>query len=136
VFPLIEDRDPQVTSQVLDYLGSRRNPEVEARLLHYLKGHTFQRPDRQHALACYRALGLCGGAACLPFLRETLLDESFMPDVNKSLGRQGAAVALNLLVVDEARALLKEASESRFSSVRMACRKADEYETELAEMAP
>ncbi len=133
LFPLIDDEDRSVAGLVYDYLGARRDPRAEALLLAYLKGRPFHRAARIHALSCYRALGLCGSKAAVPYLHETVLEETFLPDVSRSLHRQGAAVALNLLAIDEAHQALKEAAESRFSSVRLACRKAGEYEAEIRE---
>ena len=131
VFPLIDDYDGNVTALVYEYLGARQNPQTEARLLGYLDGRPFHRAARLHALSCYRALGLCGGSASVPYLRQTVLEETFLPDISRSLHRQGAALALNLLSEPGAKEALQEAAESRFSTVRLACRKAGEYEAEL-----
>jgi hypothetical protein len=76
-------------------------------------------------------LGLCGSSASVPYLQEAVLDGSLLPDISKSLHRQGAAVALGLLATEDAQDVLREASQSRISSVRMACRKAREYEAEI-----
>jgi HEAT repeat protein len=131
IVPLIADPSPEVSTLALQHLGARKSEKAEGLLRDYIKDKRCRRSDREHILACYRALGLCGSAASIAYLRDVILDESLLPDVSKSLHRQGAAVALNLLAGDEAGAVLLEASESRFSSVRLACRKAREYEAEL-----
>jgi len=130
IFPLLEDSDESVSHLVLKQLGTRKSRQVEDLLLTYLQNKRCRRADRSHLLACYGALGACGSDRSVPFLRSMLLHESIIPDVSRSLHRQGAAVALHILGTADAEKILQDASQSRLSSVRLACRKAREFETE------
>lgn len=136
IFPLLEDPDESVSRLVLKQFGTRKSRQVEDLLLAYLRNKRCRRADQSHLLACYSALGACGSDHSVPFLRSMLLHESIVPDVSRSLHRQGAAVALRILATDEAEKILQNASQSRFSSVRLACRKAGEYETQRERKRP
>ena len=126
VFSLIEDPSDPIRMLMFKYLGRNRNELAEGLLLDYLDKQQFQRNDEHHLLACYRALGRCGSARSIPFLRRSLLNGGWIPGFSKSAHRQGAAIALMALELDEALNLLDKASRSLFPGVRSACRKAME----------
>jgi hypothetical protein len=127
VFLLIEDDSAPVRKLMLDFMGKERNEVAEDLLLDYLEKRRFQRHDNQHLLACYRVLGRCGSARSIPFLSRTLLNRGWVPGFGRSTHRPGAATALKVLGLDEAREILDKASRSVFPSVRLACRKATEF---------
>lgn len=126
IFPLIDDDSDHIRRLILQYIGEDRNEFIEGLVLDYLEQRKFQRHDNQHLLACYRALGRCGSARSIPFLRRSLLNGGWIPGFSKSAHRQGAAIALMALELDEAQNLLDKASRSLFPGVRSACRKAIE----------
>jgi hypothetical protein len=131
LFLLIEDPRPPVRGLIFGHLGKRRNPLAEELLLNYLEKGRFQIRDRQHILNCYRALGQCGAARSVPFLRDSLLktDWKALLGIGDSLHRQGAALALMGMPDDEAaKETLKRASRSLFSGVRSAFRRAGDQE--------
>lgn len=126
LFPLIEDPGDGIRRRMLEYLGQRRSELAEGLLLGYLEEKRFRRKDYQHTLACYRALGRCGSPRCIPLLRRMLLDRGWIPGFSRSMHRQGAAIALNTLGMEEAKQILEKASRRIFPSVRRAYRKAME----------
>jgi len=134
LFPLLEDPRPPIRRLIYGYLGRRGNPPAEELLLDYLEHRRFQLKDRQHILACYRALGQCGSPRSLPFLQESLLKQdwnSFL-GIGGSLHRQGAALALLAMRNEEAaRSALRKASRSIFSGVRLAYRRAVEEDQKM-----
>ncbi len=126
LFPLIEDTNDSIRMQMLKHLGQGRNELAEGLLLDYLERREFRRSDDQHLLACYRALGLCGSTRSIPFLQDALLSHGWIPRSKKSIHRQGAAMALVALGLDEAQGLIDKASRSLLPGVRMAIRRAKE----------
>jgi hypothetical protein len=71
-------------------------------------------------------LGRCGAALCLPFLKETLTARPFI-DILRSGGsvhRRGAAQALALINLPEAKQVLAKAIKSIFPHIRGAARAA------------
>jgi HEAT repeat protein len=126
VFSLIDDPSVSVRDLMLEWLEQRRDEKAEGLLLDYLEQRRFQRPDRQHLLPCYKALGRCGSSRSIPFLQGVLLNRGWMPGSLRSIHRQGAAAALSELDTVEAKEILGRASRSPFSSVRSAYRKAVE----------
>jgi HEAT repeat protein len=131
LFPLIGDPQPSVRGLILGHLGMKRNPLAEELLLNYLEKGRVHIKDRQHILACYRALGRCGSPRSLPFLRDSLLKQDWKAflGIGDTLQRQGAALAL-LGMPDEAdvKMALERASRSLFSGVRSSYRRAVEEE--------
>ncbi|MDY6853359.1 MAG: HEAT repeat domain-containing protein [Thermodesulfobacteriota bacterium] len=124
VFPLIEDDTREIRQVLLNYMGSHKSELAERLLLDYLKKKVGQNTDREHLLACYRTLGKCGSCVSVPFLKERLFSKAWIPSNIKSVHRNGAAIALNLLETKGSKDLLKKASKSLFPSVRIAYRKA------------
>ena len=127
LFPLIEDPVPSIRRQILDLLGRRKNKLAEELLLNYLSNQHFKIKDRQHILACYRALGQCASSLSIPFLENSFLIQDWMAFLNKSssIHHQGAAVAL-LAMKNEAaaRACIRKASHSFNISVRLSYHRA------------
>ncbi|MFH1243277.1 MAG: HEAT repeat domain-containing protein [Pseudomonadota bacterium] len=126
LFPLIEDTSDSIRMQMLKHLGQGRNELAEGLLLEYLEQRQFRHSDDQHLLACYRALGLCGSTRSIPFLQGALLSHGWIPRSKRSIHRQGAAMALVALGLDEAQDLIDKASRSLLPGVRMAIRRAKE----------
>lgn len=129
LFPLIEDSRLPIRRLILDHLGKRRNRLAEELLLKYLEKNPASLKDRQHILACYRALGQCGSSRSLLFLRESLLRQAWKAflGIGNSLHRQGAALALKAMTNEKAaQALLESAARSPFSGIRFAYRHAIE----------
>lgn len=126
LFSLIEDTSHSIRMLMLKHLGQERDEMAEDLLLDYLGQRKFQRKDDQHLLASYRALGHCGSTRSIPFLRSALLNQGWLPGLRRSTHRQGAAIALMALGLDEARQILEKASRSPFPGVRLAYKKAME----------
>ena len=124
VFPLIDDDSDHIRRLILQHIGEERNEFVEGLVLDYLEQRKFQRHDNQHLLVCYKALGRCGSACSIPFLRRSLLKGGWVPGFGKSVHRQGSVIALMALELDEAQNLLDKASRSLLPGVRIAYRKA------------
>lgn len=122
LFSLIEDPAPSIRRQILNLLGKRKNKLAEELLLDYLSNQHFKIKDRQHILACYRALGQCASSFSIPFLENSLLIQDWMAFLNKSsfIHRQGATVAL-LAMKNEiaAQTCIQKASHSLNISVRL-----------------
>jgi HEAT repeat protein len=123
-FPLIDDPSEAVRGLMLDSLGKARNQSAEKLLLDYLEQRKFRIKDPQHSLACYQTLGRCGSSLSMPFLQGALFNRGWIPDFGKSIQRQGALKALDLLETQEAGLLLEKAGRSLLPGVRSACRKA------------
>jgi HEAT repeat protein len=123
-FPLIEDPSEAVRRLMLDSLGKARNQSAERLLLDYLEQRKFRINDPRHSLACYQTLGQCGSSLSMPFLEGVLFNRGWIPDFGKSIHRQGALKALNLLETQEAELVLERAGRSLLPGVRSACRKA------------
>ena len=120
VFYLIDDESDRIQRRILKYIGENRNEFVEKLVLDYLEQRKFQRHDNQHILACYEALGRCGSARSIPYLRSSLFKGGWIPGFNKSVHRQGAVIALMALELDEVQILLDKASRSLLPGVRIA----------------
>jgi hypothetical protein len=129
LFPLIEDSRFPIRRLILDHLGKRRNRLAEELLLKYLEKDPIRIKDRQHILACYRALGQCGSTRSLLFLQESLLGRAWKAFLGfgNSLHRRGAALALMAMTNEKAaQAILESAARSSFSGIRFAHRHAIE----------
>jgi hypothetical protein len=126
LFPLIDDASDSIRDLMFKYLGRRRSKLAEGLLLDYMKQGQLRQKDREHLLACYRALGRCGSSLSIPFLREVLLSRAWMPGFGRSIHRQGAAMSLMELGSQEAGEILQKASRSLSPRIRRAYRKAGE----------
>ena len=128
LFHLIDDTSDSVRQVMFEYLGRRRSELAEGLLLDYIQQGQFRHNDREHVLACYRALGRCGSSRSVPVLRAVLTGQGWMPDFGRFIHRQGAAIALMEMGNDEAKEILEKASRSLSPPIRRACRKAAQEE--------
>jgi hypothetical protein len=128
VFPLIEDPNPIIRGQILEYLGRERNELSEDLLREYLERKELGITDDLHLLSCYRSLGQCGSSRSIPFLKQRLMGRvwSDMLSFGTSPHRQGAAIALAALGTEDADKILEDASRSLSPGVRRAYREAVE----------
>ena len=123
LFHLIEDKDDSVRRLILHHMGQERNEASETLLLQYLEEGSIKGSEDKHIIACFRTLGRCGSPRSIPFLRQTLLGRSWMPDLRSSAYRQGAALALKALSIKGAQQVLEDASRSLKPGVRRIARK-------------
>jgi hypothetical protein len=123
LFHLIEDEDDSVRRLILHHMGQERNEASETLLLQYLEEGSIKGSDDKHIIACFRTLGRCGSPRSIPFLRQTLLGRSWIPDLRSSAYRQGAALALQAMRIKGAQQVLEDASRSLKPGVRRIARK-------------
>ncbi len=126
IFPLLNDPDEEIRNRVIALIGRQRDPEIERLMLDYLEQENWTIQSREHLLACYRALGLCGSHRSLPFLRHILMQRNLntMFAMGGSVHKEGAARALQALRLQEATGILEEGCHSMMPDTRSACRKA------------
>ncbi len=124
LFPLVDD--PVLTIRLLmwKYLEQHKDEETGDLILNYLDQEKIRRRDDQQILNCYKTLGRCSSRSSIPFLRKSIFSQGWDFTYNRSLRRQGAAIALLELHTEEAQEILKKASKSLFPGVRSAYRKA------------
>ncbi len=126
LFPLINDPDGHIREKILSLLSKQRNEQYEQQLLAYLQNGGNTIAEKEHLLACYKALGRCGSKRSIPALREILtggkLGKMFSRDA--MYHKQGAAIALHELRVAEADRIIKEGATGILPDVRLACKKA------------
>lgn len=121
LFSLIDDPSQEIRTSILAAIAKHKSTALENMLLNYLKENSAKK-DPIHILACYEALGRCGSNTSVPFLRRMLLSRgwnSFMGS-GKLIFREGAAIALTLLDIQEAKDVLQKASKTRFKVIRKA----------------
>ena len=125
-FFLLEDPNEIIRREILSRLASARNRASEDPLLEYLDQRAFNISDYSHILACYTALGKCGSARSIPFLKAILEERSWWEifDIGGSPHRRGAAVALAELKIPEADKILLQATRSFFPHIKRAARSA------------
>jgi HEAT repeat protein len=124
LFHLINDPILTIRLMMWNHLEQFKNEETGDLILDYLKQQKiFYRDDRQ-ILNCFKTLGWCNTLSSIPFLGQTLLDKGLDFGSERSLQRQGAALALLELNTQEAQDILKKASRSLFPNVRSAYQKA------------
>lgn len=126
IFHMIDDQDESTRQLVLELLGQSRNEVVEDLLLSYLRHLKDSAKEKAHLILCFKTLGKCGSAHSIPFLRETLFKQGWMPGFWKSALRRGAATALVELNNPEAQLVLKDASRSLFPGLRAIARKSSQ----------
>jgi hypothetical protein len=117
---LIDDKSSAIRKVLIKYLGSRRSEAAEGLLMNYLRTQRFHKKDNEHLSACFRALGKCGSARSIPFLRDTLFKGSLISRFRGSVRRNSAAVALFELRTEKAKQILEEAARSRYRGIRNA----------------
>jgi HEAT repeat protein len=128
VFFLIEDPNPMIRNQIIEYLGRERNVLSEDLLREYLERKELGITDDLHLIACYRSLGLCGSSGSIPFLKQRLMERVWSDKLGfgTSPHRQGAAIALAALGTEDADKILEDASRSLFPGIRRAYQEAVE----------
>jgi HEAT repeat protein len=122
IFSRIDDESEAIRRKVPAHLARERNPDAERLLREYLERGAADSAERSHRTACFRALGQCGSAWSVPFLKEILTGEpwSDLISMDGAGRRADAALALSLLDVETARAVLLKARKSRFPQIRRA----------------
>lgn len=123
LFHLIEDDDDSVRRLILHHMGQERNEASETLLLQYFEEGQIKGADDKHIIACFRTLGRCGSPRSIPFLRQTLLGRSWLPDLRSPAYRQGAAFALKAIGTKGALQVLEDARRSLKPGVRSIARK-------------
>jgi HEAT repeat protein len=123
IFHCIADQDNTVRSMMMTYLRTTRNETAERLLLEYIEKQDLSAHGRPYLADCYQTLGQCGSSRSIPFLRDKLTKQKWIPGPKTSFQREAAATALLLLGTKESRAILKKASESHFPGLRRAASK-------------
>ncbi|MGD0821356.1 MAG: HEAT repeat domain-containing protein [Desulfomonilia bacterium] len=131
IFKLIDDKDETIRRLILRQMGKSRDHITEGLLLDYLEHRKFKSADGEHVIACFITLGQCGSSRSIPFLRRTLLGWGWMPTFWRAAHRNGAAIALSMLGMEEARQVLEGAGRCLYPSVRRIVRKVKKDLTKL-----
>ena len=134
LFHLIEDQSESVRRLVLRHMAKERNNVAEALLLGYLEKGEMERADEKHIIDCFRTLGRCGSARSIPFLRQTLIGRSWLPNLRSSAYRKGAALALGAMKMNGGWQVLEDASRSLKPGVRRLARKVMQGQTSPKEV--
>ena len=124
MFHLVNDPVLTIRRMMWNHLEQYKNEETGDLILEYLQQKKIIYRDDQQILSCFKTLGCCGTTSSIPFLGQTLLGQGWDFGSERSLWRQGTALALLELKTQEAKDVLKKASRSLFPSVRSACQKA------------
>jgi HEAT repeat protein len=117
---LTDDESELIRELSADYLGSRRSESAENVLLAYLEKKRLRNKDGTLLSPYIRALGRCGSARCVSFLKKVLLKGGWVSRFRESDLRDAAAYALFDLGLTEAKQVLEQASRSRFTKIRSA----------------
>ncbi len=126
LFPLINDGDREIRQKILALLSRKKNEQCEERLLAYLQNGENTIREKDHLVACYKALGGCGSTRSISVLKEILMGGKIGNMFSREAlnHKQGAAVALHELGIAEADQILKEGAAGILPDVRLACKKA------------
>lgn len=124
IFEFISDPDPSVWRVVLTHLSQSRNETAENILLQYLQDKKISSSQTEHIIECFKTLGKCGSSRSLPFLTQTLLYRKWLAVFTKSVYREGAALALAVLNIPEARQVIEAAGRSLNPGLRKIAREA------------
>jgi len=124
LFHLVNDPVLTIRRMMWNHLEQYKNEETGDLILDYLQQKKIVYRDDQQILSCFKTLGCCGTTSSIPFLGQTLLGQGWDFGTERSLWRQGTALALLELKTQEAKDVLKKASRSLFPSIRSACQKA------------
>lgn len=124
LFHLVNDSVLTIRLTMWNYLEQFKNEETGDLILDYLEQQKIIYRDDRQILNCFKTLGLCNMLSSIPFLGQTLLDKGWDFGSERSLQRQGAALALLELNTQETQDILKKASRSLFPNVRSAYQKA------------
>jgi hypothetical protein len=123
LFHLVNDPVLTIRRMMWNHLEQHKNEETGDLILDYLQQKKILYRDDKQILNCFKTLGCCGTLGSIPFLGQTLLGQGWDFGSERSLRRQGAALALLELKTQEAKDVLKKASRSLFPSVRSAYQK-------------
>ena len=123
-FFLLEDPSDRIRLEILNRLAARRHRVSENLLLKYLSEKEYNISNRDHIIACYKALGKCGSSRSVSFLKAALQDRPWADifSLRQSLHRQGAAMALAELETPETTEILQQAARSYFPQIKRAAR--------------
>lgn len=124
LFYLVDDPVLPIRRMMWNHLEQYKTEETGDLIFDYLQQKKIIYRDDHQILNCFKTLGCCGTVSSIPFLGETLLGQGWEFGSERSLWRQGSALALLELNTQEARDVLKKASRSLFPSVRSAYQKA------------
>ena len=124
LFHLVNDPVLTIRRRMWNHLEQYKNEKTGDLILDYLQQKKIIYRDDQQILSCFKTLGCCGTPDSIPFLGQTLLSQGWDFGSERSLWRQGTALALLELKTQEAKDVLKKASRSLFPSVRSAYQKA------------
>jgi len=124
LFPLIDDPVLPIRRMMWKYLEKHEDPETGNLIRNYLDHKKIRREDHEQILNCYKTLVRCDSRCFVPFLRESLISQGLDFSFDRSLRRQGAALALLELDTEEAQEVLGQASKSLFPNIRSAYQKA------------
>jgi len=124
LFPLIDDPVLPIRRMMWKYLEKHQDPETGNLIRNYLDHKKIRREDHEQILNCYKTLVRCDSQSFVPFLRESLISQGLNFSFDRSLRRQGAALALLDLDTEEAQEVLGQASKSLFPNIRSAYQKA------------
>lgn len=124
LFHLVNDPVLTIRRMMWNHLEQYKNEETGDLILDYLQQKKIIYRDDQQILSCFKTLGCCGTPDSIPFLDQTLLSQGWDFGSERSLWRQGTALALLELKTQEAKDVLKKASRSLFPSIRSAYQKA------------
>lgn len=123
IFDLIDDENESIRRLILKQISISRDQITERLLLDYLASRKAKNSNAEFIVACFTALGQCGTSQSISFLRRTLLKQGWKQGCGKSAERKGAALALHLMRMDEARKVLEEASHSLNLNIRSIAKK-------------
>ena len=126
LFFLLDDPYEPIRKRVLMHMGRNRDAKLERSLLNYCHRPSFKQNDPEHLLGCYEALGQCGSAESIPFLKRILFETNFknMVQKNTAVHKKGAALSLAALQLPEAKRVLKKGKRSLLPSIRNSCKSA------------
>jgi hypothetical protein len=124
LFHLVNDPVLTIRRMMWNHLEKYKNEETGGLILDYLQQKKILYRDDQQILSCFKTLGCCGTLGSIPFLDQTLIGQGWDFGSERSLWRQGAALALLELKTQEAKDVLKKSSRSLFPSIRSAYQKA------------
>jgi hypothetical protein len=124
IFEFIDDPDASVRRVILTQMGQSRNETAEDLLIQYLQNRKISAAQIERIMECFRTLGKCGSARSIPFLSKTLLHRKWLAGLRKSAYREGAALALAVLKIPEARQVIEAAGRSFHPGLRRIARKA------------
>jgi len=124
LFHLVNDPVLTIRRMMWNHLEQYKNEETGDLILDYLQQKKILYRDDQQILSCFKTLGYCGTLCSIPFLGQILIGQWWDFGSERSLWRQGAALALLELKTQEAKDVLKKSSRSLFPNIRSAYQKA------------